>query len=72
MEANHIAQSVASQIADPGAMSKHAGSHTFVEINREIFSPPSPDSRRVVVSYRGKYVQEVQVNRLVKIAQEKV
>ena len=32
---------------------------------------PSADSRRVVVSYR-KYVQEVLVNRLVKLAQEKI
>ena len=32
---------------------------------------PSADSRRVVVSYKRKYVQEVLVNRLVKLAQEK-
>ena len=52
-----------------------AQSHTFVEIDQEIISTaillPSPDSRRVVVSYKLKYVQEVQVNCLVKLAQEK-
>ena len=35
-------------------------------------SPPSADSRRVVVSYKRKYVHEVLVNRLVKLVQEKV
>ena len=39
-----------------------AMSHTFVEI----------DSRRVVVSYKRKYVHKVLVNRLVKLAQKKV
>ena len=34
--------------------------------------PPSADSRRVVVSYKLNYVHEVQVNRLLKLAQEKV
>ena len=51
-------------------------SHTFVEIVHEIISTaiplPSPDSRRVVVSYKKKYVHEVLVNFLVKLAQEKV
>ena len=50
-------------------------SHTFVEIDHEIISKAivlaSTDSRRVVVSYKRKYVQEVLVNRLVKLAQEK-
>ena len=32
---------------------------------------PSADSRRVVVSYKRKYVHEVLVNHLVKLAQEK-
>ena len=32
---------------------------------------PSADSRRVVVSYKGKYVHKVLVNRLVNLAQEK-
>ena len=50
-------------------------SHTFVEIDPEIISTanlfPSADSRRVVVSYKRKYVREVLVNCLVKLAQEK-
>ena len=50
-------------------------SYTFMEIDHEIISTaillPSPDSRRVVVSYKRKYVHEVLVNCLVKIAQEK-
>ena len=49
--------------------------HTFVEIDHEIISTaillPSADSRRVVVSYKRKYVHEVLVNCLVKLAQEK-
>ena len=52
-----------------------ARSHTFVEIDREIFPTaillPSADSRRVVVSYKQKYVHEVLVNHLVKLAKEK-
>ena len=47
----------------------------FVEIDHEIISshsPPSADLRMVIVSYKQKYVHEVLVNRLVKIAQEKV
>ena len=48
-----------------------AWSHTFAEIDREIiFLLPSTDSRRVV-SYKQKYVHEVLVNCLVKLAQEK-
>ena len=47
-----------------------------MEIYHEIISMvillPSADSRRVVVSYKGKYVQEVLANCLVKLAQEKV
>ena len=43
-----------------------ARSHSFVEIDNEIISTaiffPSTDSRRVVVSYKRKYVQEVLVN----------
>ena len=35
-------------------------------------SPPSTDSRRVGISYKRKYVHEVLVNRLIKLAQEKV
>ena len=47
-------------------------SHTFVEIEHEIISTDilllSADSRRVVVSYKRKYVHKVLVNRLVKFA----
>ena len=50
-------------------------SHTFVEIDHEIVSTIilllSADSRRMVVSYKRKYVHEVLVNCLVKLAQEK-
>ena len=54
-----------------------ARSHTFVEIVHEIISmvillPSAVHSRRVVVSYKRKYVHEVLVNRLFKLAQEKV
>ena len=52
-----------------------ARSHTFAVIDHEIISTaillPSADSRRVVVSYKRKYVHKVPVNRLVKLAQEK-
>ena len=57
--------------ADPGVTS----SHTFAEIDPDLISTailrPSPDSRRVAVSYKRKYVHEVLVNHLVKLAQEK-
>ena len=52
-----------------------ARSHTLAEIDHEIISMaillPSAESRRVVVSYKRKYVHEVLDNRLVKLAQEK-
>ena len=53
-----------------------ARSHTFVEIDHEIISTvilllPLNHSRRVVVSYKRKYVHEVLVNCLFKLAQEK-
>ena len=62
--------------ADPGVASLiPARSHTFVEIDHEIISTtillPSTDSRRVVVSYKQKYVHEALINRLVKLSQEK-
>ena len=65
-----------SNSADPGVVSLiRAWSHTFVEIDHEIISAairlPSANSRRVVVSYKRKYVHEVLVNCLVKLAQEK-
>ena len=64
--------------ADPGvASSILVRSHTFVEIDHEIISTVilllSADySRRVVVSYKRKYVHELLVNGLFKPAQEKV
>ena len=62
--------------ADPRvASSIPALSHTFVEIDREIISVAiflSSDSRRVVISYKQKYVHKKLVNRLVKLAQKKV
>ena len=71
----HIALSVTCLTADPGvASSIQTRSHTFVEIDHEIITTaillPSTDSRRVVVSYKRKYVHEVLVNGLVKLAQE--
>ena len=62
--------------ADPGVASLiPARAHTFVEIDHEIISTvnllPFADSRRVVVSYKPKYVRKVLVNCLVKLAQEK-
>ena len=65
-----IVQSVVSPTADPGVTSSiPVRSHTFMEIDH---SPPSPDSRRVVVSYKRKYVHEVLVTGLVKLTQEKL
>ena len=65
--------------ADPGiACLVPAWSHTFVEIYHEIISrvipslPLNESFKRVVVSYERKYVHDVQVNRLFKLAQEKV
>ena len=70
-----VVQSVTCLTADPGVPSSIPSlSHTLVEIDHEIISMailPSADSRRVVVSYKRKYVHEVLVNRLVKLAQEK-
>ena len=64
--------------ADPGvASSIPLRSHTFVEIDHEMISTvilllPLIHSRRVVVSYKRKYVHELLVNCLFKPAQEKV
>ena len=64
--------------ADPGVTSlMPAWSYTFVEIDHEIISLvillPSADSRRVVVSYKIKYLHTKKlVNCLVKLVQEKV
>ena len=76
----HVAQSVTCLATDacltaiPGvASSIPARSHTFVEIDHEIISTvPLIHSRRVVVSYKRKYVHELLVIRLFKPAQEKV
>ena len=62
--------------AEPGVATLiSARIHIFVEIDHEIISTvillPTTDSRSVVVSYKQKYVQEVLVNCLVKLAQEK-
>ena len=56
--------------ADPGVASMiPARSHTLMEIDHEITSTvillPSPDSRRVAVSYKRKYSHKVLVTRLV-------
>ena len=68
----------ASLTADPWVTSSiQVRSHTFVEIDHEInlrsfCSLPPIYSRRVVVSYKRKYVHEVLVNCLIKLFQEKV
>ena len=79
-----VAQSVrclatdASLTANPGvANSIPARSHTFLEIDHQMISMvillPSADSfKKGFVSYKRKYVHEVLVNGLFKLAQEKV
>ena len=68
----------ASLTADPGvASSIPARSHTLVEIDHEMISRvilllSADHSRRAVVSYKRKYVHEVLVNCLFKLAQEKL
>ena len=62
--------------ADPGFASLiPARSHTFTEIDHKIISTvilhPSADSRRVVVSYKQKYMHKVLVYRLIQLAEEK-
>ena len=71
-----IAQSLKCLTADPGVPSLIlARSHIFAEVDHEVISTasllPSTNSRKVVVSYKRKYVHEVLVNCLVKLAQEK-
>ena len=56
-----VAQSVTNLTADPGVVSLiPARSHTFVEIDHEMISTvillPSPESKRVVVSYKRSTV----------------
>ena len=63
--------------ADPGVVSLMLIQRPTVgQLDHEIISMticlPSADSRRVVVSYKPKYVHEVLVSCLVKLAQEKV
>ena len=64
--------------ADPGVASLiPVLSHTFEEIDHEIISTvisslPLNHSRRIGVSYKGKCVHKALVNRLFKLAQEKV
>ena len=64
-------------IADPGVTSSiPTRSYTFLEIDQKKFYGKSLPFRcliqeRVVVSYNQKYVHEVLVNRLFKLAQEK-
>ena len=70
-------QSVTCLTADPEVTSLIlARFQTFMEIDNEIISAtillPPADSRRVVVSYKRKYMHEVLVNPLVNLAQEKV
>ena len=61
-------------MSDCRSSSISARSYTFIEIDHEIISSPillpSADSRRVIVIFKQKYVHEVLVNRLVKLAQE--
>ena len=79
-----VAQSVTCLAADacltanPGvASSIPARSHTFWEIDHEInstviFLPSAESFKKGCNSYKRKYVHEVVVNRLFKLAQEKV
>ena len=68
----------ASLTADPGVASLIlTRSHTFVEIDHEMISTVILSlllnhSRRIVLSHKRKYVHEVLVNSLFKLAQEKV
>ena len=67
----HIAQLVARQIADPGLVSSiPAWSHTFAEIMKYFLW--SFHQFNKCWCQKKKYVQEVLVNDLVKLAQEKV
>ena len=71
----HVGRQAGTELtADPGvAISIPVRSHTVVEIDHEIISTAILlHSRRVVVSYKRKYVHKVLVNCLFKLAQEKV
>ena len=70
-----LGQSVTCLAADPGvASSIQTRSETFAEIDCEIISRTFSSllliQKKVVVSYKRKYVHEVLVNRLVKLLQE--
>ena len=73
VRSGRIVQSIKSPTADPGVTClTQAQSHT---IDHEMISTViflSADSRKVGVSFKQKYVQEVLVNGLVRLAQEKV
>ena len=56
---------------NPGPVPYFHGAEIDHEIISTVIFLLSADSRRVVVSYKPKYVHEVLVNRLVKLAQEK-
>ena len=74
------AKLVASQTADPGVTSSIPDQfHPFIEIDHELFSEistvnllPLIQERFMSELYKRKYVHKVLVNRLVKLAQEKV
>ena len=67
-----VAQSVASLAADPGVASLlPAQSPSFLEINHEIISMVIL-LLRVVINFKWKYVHEVLVSSLVKLAKKKV
>ena len=60
------------QSITPTSAQKPTPSICWHQIKKILWSSPFPaDSRRVVVSYMQKYVHQVMVNRLVKLAQEK-
>ena len=64
-------------LADPGvlslipAQSQHIVKIDHVIISTAILLPSATETRRVVVSYKVTHVQDVLVNCLVKLAQEK-
>ena len=62
-----IANALLIQYSDPGPVPYFRG-----ELLRSFSSLPLNHSRRVVVSYKRKYVHEVLVNCLFKLVQEKV
>ena len=55
------------RVSDSRSMGHKFNPSPVVELDHEIISTAT-DSRRVVVSYKQKYMHEVLVNRLVKLA----